>query len=127
MRRKDPHPIWRGIGCFLMLIIPVLSWGISAIFIEMAPNLGIQLPVGLLGPVYMPQILFKVPGLVQVLYKIESINNLYGILLGTFTFTIILGGVMALVYAFIYRFAGPPRYTDLDVPPPNIKTKRYKR
>jgi len=126
-RRNDPHPIWRGIGCLIMLIVPVLSFGISTSLVQLAPSLGIQLPVELLGRPLMPEFMFLVPGLVGILNWIQSLDNLYAILVGTFTFTILLAGVLALAYAVIYRVIGPARYTELDAPVPNIKVKKYKR
>jgi hypothetical protein len=126
-RQKDPHPIWRGIGCLIMLLVPVLSFGISTILVQMAPSLGIQLPVELLGRPLMPELMFKVPGLVGILNWIQSLNNIYAILVGMFIVAVILSGVLALVYSFVYRIVGPSRYTDLDAPVQNIKVKRYKR
>jgi hypothetical protein len=116
-RSKEPHPVWRGIGCLIMLIVPALSLGLS----------GIQLPDGLLGRPVMPDLLFKVPGLVGILYWIQSLDNLYAILVGTFTITVLLAGLIALIYAFTYRIVGPPRYSGIDAPPPNIKVRKYKR
>jgi hypothetical protein len=126
-RHNEPHPIWRGIGCLIMLIVPVLSFGISTILVQMAPSLGIQIPVELLGRPLMPDFMFQVPGMVRILNWIQSLDNLYAILVGTFTVTVILAGVLALGYAIIYRFIGPPLYSNVDVPSPNIKVKKYKR
>lgn len=126
-RSKDPHPVWRGIGCLIMLIVPALSLGISVILVQLAPSLGIQLPDGLLGRPVMPELLFKVPGLVGILNWVQSLDNLYAILVGMFTFTVLLAGLIALIYAFTYRIVGPPRYSGYDAPPPNIKVKKYKR
>ena len=125
--RKEPHPIWRGIGCLIILMVPVLSFGISTILVQLAPSLGIQIPVELLGRPLMPDIMFQVPGLVGILNWIQSLDNLYAILVGTFTVTVIFGGVLAFGYALIYRFIGPPRYTSLDAPSSNFKVKKYKR
>jgi hypothetical protein len=75
----------------------------------------------------MPELLFQVPGLVGILNWIQSLDNLYAILVGAFTITILLAGVLALGYAFIYRIIGPPRYSGIDAPPPNIKIRKYKR
>ena len=125
--RNEPHPIWRGIGCLIMLIVPVLSFGISTILVQMAPSLGIQLPVKLLGRPFMPDFMFQVPGLVGILNWIQSLDNLYAILVGTFSVTVILASLLALGYATIYRFIGPPRYSSLDAPSSNIKVKKYKR
>lgn len=126
-RSKEPHPVWRGIGCLIMLLVPALSLGISALLVEMALSAGIQLPPGLLGYPLMPNILFRVPGLVAILNWIQSLHNLYAILVGAFTVAIILASLFALGYAFVYRLVGPPRYSGMDAPPPNIKVRKYKR
>lgn len=127
IRRKDPHPIWRGIGCLIMLLVPAISLGASTILVGMAPDLGLAFPPGLMGRPVMPKYLFYVPGLVGILDWIQSLDNLYAVLLVTFIVTVLLMGITALGYAFIYRIAGPGRYTRFDAPPPNIKTKKYKR
>jgi len=125
--QRDPHPIWRGIGCFIALVVPVLSFGISSILIQAAPSMGIQLPVELLGRPLMPEYMFAVPGLVGFFKWLESIDNLYALLLGTFIVAVLLSAVLALIYAFVYRIVGPPRYTELDAPIDNVKVRRYKR
>ena len=126
-RSKEPHPVWRGIGCLIMLLVPALSIGISSIIIEMSLAAGVQLPPELLGYPLMPDILFRVPGLVAILSWIQSLNNLYAILVCAFTVGIILASLFALGYAAMYRLVGPSRYTGIDAPPPNIKVRRYKR
>jgi hypothetical protein len=126
-RSKEPHPVWRGIGCLIMLLVPALSIGISYIIIKMALEAGVQLPPELLGYPLMPDILFRVPGLVALLSWIQGRNNLYAILVCAFTVGIILASLFALGYAAMYRLVGPPRYSGIDAPPENIKVRRYKR
>jgi len=126
-RRKDPHPVWRGIGCISMLVIPALSYGVSTILVNMAPSMGVYFPPELVGRPVMPELLFKVPGLIGLLNWIQRQNNLYAILLITFVVTVLLAGVIALIYAFAYRIVGPPRYSGYDTPPINTKVKKYKR
>jgi hypothetical protein len=127
IRRNEPHPIWRGIGCITMLLVPAMSLALSSIMIDLALKNGVAVPVGLLGRPIMPSLLFRVPGLVNLLIWIESLNNMYAILAGAFMLTLFLGGVFALLYAFAYRVVGPPRYTGLDAPPSSIKVRKYKR
>jgi hypothetical protein len=127
MRSKEPHPVWRGIGCVIMLLVPALSIGISSIIIEMALAAGVQLPPELLGYPLMPNILFQVPGLVALLRWIQSLNNLYAILVGAFTVGVVLSGLFAVGYAAMYRLVGPSRYSGIDAPPENIKVRKYKR
>lgn len=127
LRRKDPHPIWRGIGCLTMLVVPIVSYGISSILIELAPSLGIPIPAEFLGHPTMPEFLYSIPSLSGILNWIQGINNLYAILIGTFSVAVLLTGILTLAYAIVYGLVGPSRYTDLDAPHPNIKVKRYKR
>ncbi len=124
---REPHPIWRGIGCLMLVITPVIAWILSIILVDLAPSYGIFLPSELLGYPVMPSFLFQVPGLIGILSWIQRQNNLYAILLGTFLLTVLLMGLLAVAYAFLYRLIGPPRYGPLDAPPPNVRVKRYKR
>jgi hypothetical protein len=126
-RNKEPHPVWRGIGCLIWLILPVLSYGLSALTISYALKQGIQFPQDLTGYPVMPPLLFRVPGLVALLNWLQSQYNLYLTLLVAFFFVVMLAGAMAIIYAFMYRASAPPRYSGVDAPPVNIKVKKYKR
>jgi drug/metabolite transporter (DMT)-like permease len=126
-RKNEPHPIWRGIGCLITLIVPVLAYVLATIAVDYAMKQGIRLPDGLVGTPVMPTLLFKVPGLVDILLWIEGRTNLYAYLFMTFFFIVALGGVMSLLYAIMYQIVGPKRYTVLDAPPPSVKTRKYKR
>ena len=45
-----------------------------------------------------------------------------------FVFMLIIAtGFLTMVYAFIYRIVGPPRYAPDDIPAPRVKTKAFKR
>ncbi len=44
-----------------------------------------------------------------------------------FVVTIVLAAVGSLIYTAVAQFVGPPRYSELDVPPAPHKTKVYKR
>lgn len=123
----EPHPIWRGIGCFLMLILPPISYVISILTVDYAIQQGIRLPEGLAGYPVMPEWLFSIPGLVSILYWIQSLNNLYANLLVGFFILVALAGVMAMIYAVMYRISGPPQYSEFDAPPPRRKVKKYRR
>ncbi len=126
-RRNEPHPVWRGIGCAIILIVPVLSFFLSKIAVDYAVDQGIRLPTELSGYPVMPDWLYFVPGFVGILRWIEGRYNLYAYLVMAFFMAVFLGGVLSLLYAVLYRVVGPPRYTPLDAPPVNIKVKKYKR
>jgi hypothetical protein len=34
-RKKEPHPIWQGIGCLIIIILPVISYVLADLTIKM--------------------------------------------------------------------------------------------
>lgn len=126
-REAQTHAVWRGIGCLLALIIPLMSWVLAVITVQAAVAGNWPVPYQLMGYPIMPLALWKVPGLVPVLAFIQTQQNLYAILAVTLSYVILAGGVMSVVYAIVYRFVGPSRYGPYDAPPPRIRVGRYKR
>lgn len=124
---EQPHPVWRGIGCLMIVIVPIMSYGLAAITANFAFAQNWPLPSQLLGRPVMPAFLWSLPGLVPILAAIESTDNLYFILALTLLYIVILGAVISFGYAIVYQVAGPPRLGPLDVERPNIKVKKYKR
>ena len=123
----EPHPVWRGIGCFMILFLPIISYAIGMLAVDSAIRQGIRIPEGLAGHPVMPEILFNVPGLVDLLFWIQGQTNLYAYLLVAFFVLVLLGGIFTFVYALMYRVAGPPTYSEFDAPPPRVKVKKYRR
>lgn len=125
--RREPHPVWRGIGCLMMLFLPVISYAISMLTVDEAMRQGIRLPEGLVMNPVMPEFLFRVPGLVDLLYWIQAQDHLYAYLLVAFFILVLLGGIFSFAYALLYRVVGPPAYSQFDAPPPKVKVKKYRR
>ncbi len=126
--RPEPvHAVWRGIGCLLILIVPVLSYLLAAATVKFAVSTDWPMPYQLMGYPLMPAYLRSVSGLAPVLDFIEKQRNLYAILLVAVVYIVAIGAFISLGYAVMYRFIGPPRYGPLDAPPPSVKVKRYKR
>jgi hypothetical protein len=119
--------VWRGIGCLLGVLIPLISWVLAAVTVRVAVAAGWPLPYQLLGYPTLPLVLWKAPGLVPVLAYIQSQQNLYAVIAITITYVIVAGAMMSLIYAIVYRFVGPSRYGPYDAPPPKIRVGRYKR
>ncbi len=126
-RIREPHPIWRGFGCLMLLIVPVFSFAVSMLLVQIGRDNDWPIPVELLGRPQLPDILFRIPGLVPFWQFIENQRDLYAHLVLTLIISMVLMGILSLVYAFVYRYVGPPQYGPLDAPPPNVRTKRYKR
>jgi hypothetical protein len=127
-RQQQATPaIWRGIGCLLILVVPFISYVLAAATVQLAVDKQWPMPYQLMGYPVMPNLLWKVPGFVPVLAFIQAQRNLYAVLTVTVVYVVALGTLISLVYSIIYRLVGPSRYGPLDVPPPSIKVKRYKR
>ncbi len=123
---KQVDPIWRGIGCLMILIIPVVSYLLSSVAVNFALDNGYPVPYQLTGSPAMPAALYQT-GLAPVAGFLASQQNLYAILALTVLLIVVIGGVVSVVYAAIYRYVGPPRYGPLDVEAPRGRVRRYKR
>ncbi|MBN1305397.1 MAG: hypothetical protein JXA13_13245 [Anaerolineales bacterium] len=129
-RPEEVHPIWRGIGCFIGILVPLLSYGLAVIFIDIALNegwAGTYIPHWMFNTPFLPRSITSSRYLYPIFFPLLKIKHLYGLAIFTILFSIILYGFLSLLYAILYRFIGPSRYSPIDAPPPNIKVKRYKR
>src|SRR6266508_212827 len=124
---RETHPIWRGIGCLLIIIITLISISAAKITIDYGLKSGWTIPYQLLGNPRLPDYFYKAPALIAIFGPITRVTNFYAYLATTIIYLIVLGGLSSFGYAVAYNFIGPPRRGPLDVPPPNIRTKRYKR
>lgn len=106
------HPIWRGIGCILMIIIPVLAYAGAVLLIQANEKQHwLPMPRELTQPVTLP--------------LIGTINEFYILLIVTVLLMIIGFGVLTILYSLIYSTMGPPRLGPLDAEP--VRTSPKKR
>ncbi len=122
-----PHPIWNGIGCLLIIFVPLLSFAIAQFLVQFGLDHNWPIPYQLLGYPVVPSDLFSVGAFVPLLTFIQSQNNLYAVLAFTLVLIVILGAVTSLVDSLLYKIVGPPSLGPLDAPPPQARVKRYKR
>ncbi|MFU8772438.1 MAG: hypothetical protein ACNA8H_08475 [Anaerolineales bacterium] len=102
------HPVWRGIGCVFMVVLPIMAYVISVILVrENFIQQWVQIPREL-------AISITIPNVGQI-YLLDILLALVLLVIGMALFTII--------YSAIYRLFGPPRYGPLDVPPPKYRKK----
>ena len=127
VRNQQPAAIWRGIGCILMLVVPLASWILAAASVQWAVDRGWPLPAQLLGYPVIPTVLWANSGLAPILGPIQGQQNLYAIVAVFLLYLILLGALISLVYAVVYRLVGPPLYAEIDAPPPPVKVRKYKR
>ncbi|MBM3124314.1 MAG: hypothetical protein FJZ87_04475 [Chloroflexi bacterium] len=124
---RGPHPIWRGIGCLMMILIPVLCIALAIETVAFGLENQWPIPYQLLGRPHLPDIFFKVSILRLIFVPITQVYHLYAYIAITLIYMIFIGGIFSVVYAAVYRMMGPPKYGPFDAPPPKIKTKRYTR
>ena len=114
------NPVWRGIGCVLLLLIPILSWFGADLFLQ--TNEKVTLPWELTRVVAIPYT--HIGEIDRVIVQINRYFDATGFVFGQVFFMIIFSfigfGVMALLYAMLYKIAGPPRYGPFDVPPDKV-------
>ena len=124
------HPIWRGIGCFIGILVPLLAYGLAVIVINYILHEGMAgtyFPAWMFNTPVLPKSITNSRFLYPIFYPLLKIRHLYGLAIFTGLFSIVLYGFLSLIYAILYRFIGPPRYSPIDAPPPKVKVKRYKR
>ena len=127
-KRNEVHPVMRGIGCILLVLVPIIAYGSSVYLVNYGARSGWPIPPNWLGIAQVPQILWKLGGLAVIWNYIERQNNLIANLVFALTITIVIFGILAIVYGFLYKLFGPPEYGPTDEPPiRGRKVKRYKR
>lgn len=119
------HPLWRGIGCLMAIIFPIVSYFGAIEFIRIGLGKGWPIPQSLLGLVQFPDWVWKYRILINLLSPIASFPNFYAVLVFTLVFVILLSGIFSLLYSIIYRIVAPPILSDVDAPP--IKGRRIKK
>jgi hypothetical protein len=114
--KKSPwkvHPVWRGIGCLMMIIIPVMSYAGAVLLVqENFKRHWVPVPAELIMTVTLP--------------RIGSFPYLYATLMTMLLLMFIGFGAMMIIYTIIYRFVGPSLLGPMDVPlerPPKKKRR----
>ena len=126
-RSYGVHPVMRGIGCILMIIVPVLSYGAALLLVEYGISQGWPIPPGWLQPITIHPLLLRLRGLAPVWNFLLQQDNLIAIVVFSVAIMVVVGGLMSIIYGYLYSMFGPPRYGPQDAPPIRIKVKRYKR
>ncbi|HPH95155.1 MAG TPA: hypothetical protein PKW33_03245 [Anaerolineaceae bacterium] len=114
--KDEFHPIWRGVGCILMVVVPLLAFGLTLLGLQ---NLNIQVPRQFIVPLSWPGWQYFPPFM--------RTQNILVILMGTLALTVLIGGLLTFITFVIYKFFGPSRYGPTDMPPIQRQIKkRYK-
>ncbi len=124
---QGPHYIWTGLGCLMMVIIPVISFAAAYELINYGLDHDWSIPNQLLCTPRQPSIIYQSDDVTQLLSPLTGIKHLYAYTAFGVLIMILLSGIISLVYAIAYRVLGPSRWGPLDMPPPKFKTKKYTR
>jgi hypothetical protein len=124
---KEPHGIWRVIGCVMIIVIPAISILIGIQVVDTALANKIRIPTQLLGYPQLPDIVYKLAGLREILVPLTRMKNLYAYVVASIICMALISTVISLIYAVIYRIANPVRYGPLDEPPSRRKAKKHSR
>jgi hypothetical protein len=118
----------RGIGCIMMVLVPILAFGASPLLVNFFATQGWPIPPEWLGPPSIHPLLWEVQGLQPILLFLQAQNNLEINLIFAALITLVAAGIMAIIYGYIYKAFGPPLYGPQDAPPiKGRKPKPYKR
>jgi hypothetical protein len=107
------HPVWRGIGCVMLILIPIMSYAGAVLLVEanfeqrwlpLSRDFTRTVAVPLLG----------------------EIPHLYGNLIVAALLSLLGFGILMVIYSLMYAAVGPPRYGPLDSPPDRWKARRRK-
>jgi hypothetical protein len=126
-KSKQPHEIWRGLGCLMILIIPVISIAAGYETISFALKSEWSIPYQLLGTLPMPDIAYKLSGLRIILEPVTKIPNFYANAIASILYMVTISGMISVIYAATYNMVGPSRYGPTDAPPPKVKITKKSR
>lgn len=105
-RKAEIHPIWRGIGCLFMILIPIMSYAGAIVLIQQnSKNSWVPFPFDLVAN--QSHILFKLLGDPMIHIKL--------ILMVALMF--LLFSVFAIITFSINSAFGASRYGPYDLPP----------
>jgi len=124
------HPIWRGIGLLIMILVPIIAWFGAVELVKFSQVTEVdeiqRFARGLSTPFRFPDWFMAAPVLGDFGRWIRTIPMLKLQLVYFFMIMLFLSGILSIIYAMIYR-AAVPRYAPLDEPAPKVRAKKYTR
>jgi hypothetical protein len=98
------HPVWRGIGCLMMLLIPIMSYAGATLLVQANQEQSwFRMPREMMRTISLP--------------VIGAVEHLWANLLLTLALSLIGFALLTAIYAFVFQLVGPPRYGPQDAPP----------
>lgn len=108
-KKLPVHPVWRGIGCILLVVVPIISFIASTILINNRQHIKwILIPEDIIiQKLWDPYILVKI---------------VYALIL-----SFVLLAIITIITFVTNRLFGPRPYGPVDVPPEKVIRKTKKR
>jgi hypothetical protein len=107
-RNQKVHPVWRAVGCFMALLIPIIGFTGALMLLEANQEQGwVVIPYDFVAPGQDPLLYVKI-GLTAVL-------------------SFILYTIFMMITFFINSAFGPKKYGPTDAPQQRYTGSRYKR
>jgi hypothetical protein len=111
------HPIWRGFGCVMLFLIPVMAFAAAVSIIDLnAERNWFDIPADL----------NRLPDLNKLITGLPAwiVDDFYAKLLVAVVFAVLFFGIFVIIYSLVFRMSGGYRPSPLDAPPQNRKTKK---
>lgn len=115
--RQEIHPIWRGFGCVMLVIIPLMAFALAVAVIDLnAEREWFDIPAEL----------DRLPSLDDLGVGLPAwiVDEFYAKLLVAVVGAVLLFGIFVILYSLVYRMSGGYRPSPLDAPPQKRKTKK---
>ena len=122
MPPKRVHPIWRGIGCVMLLLIPIVSYAAADTFFDNSSDLTIFGSTVFPSQGILYHVYFSIPLWGDTVLRISLYHLVF-----TLFFSVIGFMIFSLIYAIVYRFTGPPTYGPTDAPPIRRSSRKRRR
>ena len=126
IKKQGMNPLWRGVGCILFIIVPLLSYFLMTLVVPPVLATG-QVPPELTASPTFPPWVAKAPVLNGLAAYLSSVQNLWLMLIIFAVILLLLATVSSLVWTMVQSVVGPPRYTEMDAPEAEQGAKRYTR
>jgi hypothetical protein len=110
----------------MLVLIPVMSYAAAELSLPFFRDQGL-VPRELMIAPQTPDWLRLSPVLTQVYQSLLGRSGILAVLVLTIIYIVLIGGIMSVLYAFMYKMASPSRYGPMDAPPTYTKVKKYKR
>lgn len=107
--KREIHPVWRGIGCLMMIVIPVISWAATLALLEYGKKQAWAFISQLSTPMTFSAIFYQIPLVRNAAMLISATPDLKFKLIFFVLFLLGFTGLFSLLNAVLVGLFSPPR------------------